>query len=175
TRNATTQHHSRTNNNDNTTNNKDTTKHRNQVNITNINANKDELLQLVLVGQPELRDIVHRPDLTQFAQRVAANFHLKAMDSDTVRDYIHHRLEVAGAKREIFSTAATEMIFAATGGVPRLVNQLCDLSMLYAYTDNQQKVTGAVVHQVLGDGVFFGGGAVPGEKDKPVFQTRHVK
>lgn len=143
--------------------------------FTNINANKDELLQLVLVGQPELRDIVHRPDLTQFAQRVAANFHLKAMDGDTVRDYINHRLEVAGAKREIFSTAAAEMIFAATGGVPRLVNQLCDLSMLYAYTDNQQKVTGAVVHQVLGDGVFFGGGTLLGEKDKPVFQTRHVK
>lgn len=143
--------------------------------FTNINANKDELLQLVLVGQPELRDIVHRPDLTQFAQRVAANFHLPALDSDAVREYIQHRLEVAGATRDIFSAAACEMIYAATKGVPRLINQLCDLSMLYAYTDNQDRVTAAVVHQVLGDGVFFGGGTVHGEKEVPVFQARYVK
>ena len=65
--------------------------------FTNINSDKDELLQLVLVGQPELRDMVLRPDLTQFAQRVAASFHLTAMDAATVRDYIRHRLKVAGA------------------------------------------------------------------------------
>lgn len=143
--------------------------------FTNINSNKDELLQLVLVGQPELRDIVRRSDLTQFAQRVAANFHLAALDADAVRDYVNHRLQVAGAKTNIFSAAATEMVYAATKGVPRLINQLCDLSLLYAYTDNQQKVSGAVVHQVLSDGVFFGGGTGLGEKDDVVFQTRHIK
>ncbi len=66
--------------------------------FTNINAGKDELLQLVLVGQPELRDMVRRPDLTQFAQRVAASFHLPAMDAATVRHYISHRLKVAGGR-----------------------------------------------------------------------------
>ena len=123
--------------------------------FTNINANKDELLQLVLVGQPELRDIIRRPDLTQFAQRVSAAFHLNAMDSPTVRAYIRHRLNVAGADRDIFSVAAADLIHEATKGIPRLVNQLCDLAMVYAYTKNNQKVSRLTVQQVLDDGVFF--------------------
>jgi type II secretory pathway predicted ATPase ExeA len=127
--------------------------------FTNINTGKDELLQLVLVGQPELRDIVHRPDLTQFAQRVAASFHLSAMDAPTVRAYIRHRLAVAGATADIFSPAAADMVHEATGGVPRLVNQLCDLAMVYAYTKGQVRVARLTVHQVLDDGVFFAGGA----------------
>lgn len=129
--------------------------------FTNINANKDELLQLVLVGQPELRDTIRRPDLTQFAQRVAASFHLPAMDATMVRNYIQHRLRVAGASQNIFSPTATAMICEATGGVPRLVNQLCDLSMVYAYAKNQYRVLRPTVQQVLDDGVFFGGGAGP--------------
>ncbi len=126
--------------------------------FTNINSNKDELLQLVLVGQPELRDLVTRPDLTQFAQRVAANFHLSAMDGPTVRSYIRHRLRVAGAESAIFSLAAADMVFQATRGVPRLVNQLCDLAMVYAYTKGHRQVPRLTVQQVLDDGVFFGGG-----------------
>jgi general secretion pathway protein A len=126
--------------------------------FTNINANKDELLQLVLVGQPELRDIVRRPDMRQFAQRVAANFHLAAMDGPTVRAYIHHRLKVAGLDRNVFSRAATDLIFAVTGGVPRLVNQLCDLSMVYTFTKNQKIIMSQTVQRVLDDGAFFASG-----------------
>jgi type II secretory pathway predicted ATPase ExeA len=126
--------------------------------FTNINTGKDELLQLVLVGQPELRDMVRRPDLTQFAQRVASSFHMTAMDAQTVRGYISHRLKVAGAETEIFSPAAKDLIHEATRGVPRLVNQLCDLSLVYAFTKEQQKVSRPTVQQVLDDGVFFGGG-----------------
>jgi general secretion pathway protein A len=126
--------------------------------FTNINTGKDELLQLVLVGQPELRDMVRRPDLTQFAQRVAASFHLSAMDAPTVRSYISHRLKVAGAEAEIFSPAAKALVHEATRGVPRLVNQLCDLAMVYAYTKEKLKVSRPTVQQVLDDGVFFGGG-----------------
>jgi len=137
--------------------------------FTNINSNKDELLQLVLVGQPELRDLVRQPNLTQFAQRVAANFHLSAMDAQMVRAYISHRLKVAGAQHEIFSLSSTDMIHAITGGVPRLVNQLCDLSMVYAYTKNQQRVLRLTVQQVLDDGVFFGGGT--GAAQTPVFKA----
>lgn len=125
--------------------------------FTNINANKDELLQLVLVGQPELRDIVRRPDLRQFAQRVSAAFHLPAMDVQTVRAYIRHRLSVAGGAPDIFSLPASDMIHEATGGVPRLVNQLCDFALVYAYTKNSPKVSRLTVHQVLEDGVFFAG------------------
>lgn len=123
--------------------------------FTNINANKDELLQLVLVGQPELREMIHRPDLRQFAQRVSAAFHLEAMDEATVLAYISHRLKVAGAKSELFHRSARSLVYEATGGVPRLVNQLCDLSMVYAYTKENSNVTRLTVQQVLDDGVFF--------------------
>jgi type II secretory pathway predicted ATPase ExeA len=126
--------------------------------FTNINSGKDELLQLVLVGQPELRDMVRRADLTQFAQRVSAAFHLSPMDAPMVRAYIRHRLEVAGAKGDIFSVMASDMIHEVTGGVPRLVNQLCDLSLVYAYTKNHNRVTRLTVQHVLDDGVFFGAG-----------------
>lgn len=125
--------------------------------FTNINSNKDELLQLVLVGQPELRDIIRRPDLRQFAQRVSAAFHLSEMDLPTVRAYIRHRLKVAGAQSDIFSLAACDLVHEATGGVPRLVNQLCDFSMVYAFTKNSTKVVRLTVQQVLDDGVFFAG------------------
>lgn len=123
--------------------------------FTNINSNKDELLQLVLVGQPELLDMVRRPEMRQFAQRVASSFHLHSLDARTVRKYIEHRLAVAGATRNLFSRAATDQIYEATGGVPRLVNQLCDLSMVYAFTRGNKSVTGHTVQKVLDDGAFF--------------------
>ena len=123
--------------------------------FTNINANKDELLQLVLVGQPELRDVVRQPQLRQFAQRVSSAFHLSAMDQRTVRNYISHRLKVAGARNEIVQLAARDLIFEATGGVPRLVNQLTDMAMVYAFTKGNKTVTPLTVQQVLEDGTFF--------------------
>ena len=126
--------------------------------FTNINTSKDELLQLVLVGQPELRDTIRRPDLTQFAQRVSASFHLTTMDVPTVRAYITHRLRVAGAQSNIFSQTAAQLIHEAARGVPRLVNQLCDLALLYAFTENKHAVSRLTVQQVLNDGVFFAGG-----------------
>ncbi|MEO6301306.1 MAG: AAA family ATPase [Paracoccaceae bacterium] len=123
--------------------------------FTNINSNKDELLQLVLVGQPELRDTIHRADLTQFAQRVSAAFHISAMDAPTVRGYIRHRMAVAGAKEVVFSLSASDMIHANTGGIPRLVNQLADLSLVYAFSKGAKRVHRITVQQVLHDGVFF--------------------
>lgn len=123
--------------------------------FTNINSNKDELLQLVLVGQPELRDIIRRPEMRQFAQRVASSFHLRAMDKKTVRKYIAYRLKVAGALRNFFSPAATDLIYEVTNGVPRLVNQLCDLAMVYASVRGGKSVSRHTVALVLDDGAFF--------------------
>lgn len=141
--------------------------------FTNINSGKDELLQLVLVGQPELRDIVRRPDLTQFAQRISAAFHLPSMDGPTVRAYIRHRLAVAGAKEELFSLSAADLVFSATGGVPRLVNQLCDLALVYAFTKGHKRVVRLSVQQVLDDGVFFAARPrPPAEPQAPDSQNR---
>lgn len=132
--------------------------------FTNINSNKDELLQLVLVGQPELQEIIRRPEMRQFAQRVASSFHLRAMDMKTVRKYVGHRLEIAGAERNFFSPAAIELIYEATAGVPRLVNQLCDLSMVYAFTRGRRGVVRHTVEMVLSDGAFFAA-SLPREED----------
>lgn len=126
--------------------------------FTNINSNKDELLQIILVGQPELRATISTPGLSQFAQRVASNFHLPSLDGEMVQTYVDHRLSVAGATEQIFSRDACDLIFRVTKGVPRLINQLCDLSLLYAYTDDKKLVTADTVNQVLADGVFFGSG-----------------
>jgi type II secretory pathway predicted ATPase ExeA len=123
--------------------------------FTNINSGKDELLQLVLVGQPELRDVISQPNMRQFAQRVASNFHLTAMDRATVHAYVAHRMQVAGRPRRVFGKAAVDLIHDRTGGVPRLVNQLCDLSLVYAFTRGRKLVSVETVQQVLDDGVFF--------------------
>lgn len=139
--------------------------------FTNINAGKDELLQLIIVGQPELRDVVMRPDLRQFAQRVAASFHLPEMGSDGVADYITHRLAVAGRTDPVFDAGAMAAIHEATRGIPRLINQLCDLALVYAFTMDRQDVDRAIIAQVLRDGVFFGGGQ---SAQTPAFQRRGV-
>jgi type II secretory pathway predicted ATPase ExeA len=142
--------------------------------LTNINSGKDELLQLVLVGQPELRDTIRRPDLVQFAQRVTSSFHLPAMDAEMVRGYIRHRLAVAGAPWPIFDEAAMNRVHAATRGVPRLVNQLCDMAMVYAYAKEETTIGVETIEQVIADGVFFAGGADPGAAEaapQPAPQT----
>lgn len=124
--------------------------------LTNINAGRDEVLQLLLVGQPELRAMVRRPDLVQFAQRVAASYHLPRLDVTSTAGYIAARVRHAGGNPAIFSRQAAELIHQATGGVPRLVNQLCDLALTYAFAANLPMVKRETVAQVLADGVFFG-------------------
>lgn len=127
--------------------------------LTNINAGKEEVLQLLLVGQPELRTMVRRPDLVQFAQRVAASYHIPRLDVAAVAGYIASRLKAAGGKPGIFSRQAAELVHRATGGTPRLINQLCDLALTYAYAANEPIVKSATVERVLRDGVFFAAGA----------------
>lgn len=124
--------------------------------LTNVNSGKDEVFQLILVGQPELRRTILRPKLKQVAQRIAASFHLGAMQEDEVLDYVHHRLRTAGGSGEEFTPDAVALIHEKTGGIPRLINQLCDLSLMYAWTDDEEIVSADTVEAVLEDGVFFG-------------------
>ncbi|MEI4488226.1 AAA family ATPase [Frigidibacter sp. MR17.14] len=138
--------------------------------LTNINTNKDELIQLILVGQPELRDIIRAPEMRQLAQRVAASFHLPAMDPETVAEYIAHRLRTAGGRGDEISPGIALRIHSLTGGVPRLVNQLCDLALTYAWVSEQAQVTEETIAAVLEDGVFFAAGTHPeaeGHKERP--------
>lgn len=126
--------------------------------LTNINVGRDEVLQLLLVGQPELRAMVRRPDLVQFAQRVAASYHLPRLDAANTGGYIAARIRRAGGNPNVFSRQAAELIHQATDGVPRLINQLCDLALTYAFAEGAQMVKRETVAQVLRDGVFFGVG-----------------
>jgi len=134
--------------------------------FSNINADKDQLLQLILVGQPELRDLVRQPILQQFAQRIAAEFHLRALTAEEADEYILHRLRHAGADREIIDGEARHLIHLAGRGIPRLINQLCDYALVYAFSEDRPLADAALVREVLEDrrqsGVFAavtGGGA----------------
>jgi type II secretory pathway predicted ATPase ExeA len=124
--------------------------------LTNINSNKDELVQLVLVGQPELRALIMKPELKQFVQRVGSSFHLSAMNRENVAAYVVHRLRVAGGSGKEISEMALTRVFELTGGVPRLINQLCDLGLVYAFSAEEHMVTEETIANVLADGVFFG-------------------
>jgi type II secretory pathway predicted ATPase ExeA len=123
--------------------------------LTNINSGKDEILQLVLVGQPELREMVLEPSLRQLAQRIAASFHLLPMDEKSVLELIQFRLQAAGGTGAEITPAAVKTIHRVTHGVPRLVNQLCDMALLYAWSMDNHHVDEHVVQSVLDDGVFF--------------------
>lgn len=123
--------------------------------LTNINFGDHELVQLVLVGQPELQDIIMRSDMTQLAQRVSASVYLKGLQEEDVGAYIRHRLEIAGTTREVFEPETFSLIFDVTGGVPRLINQLCDFSLLYAFVEERETVDVATIQSVLDDNLFF--------------------
>ncbi|KAB2540720.1 ATPase [Salipiger aestuarii] len=129
--------------------------------LTNINSGPDELLQLILAGQPELRDMVRRPDMTQFAQRVAAAAHLGAMSPGEVRAYIGHRSETAGGGAMLFDDAAIALIAEVSRGVPRLVNQLSEMALMYAFAADAATVARGSVQAILDDDAFFGGDHPP--------------
>jgi len=113
-------------------------------------------VQLLLVGQPPLLRTLRAPDLAPFAQRIAVGRHLGALAPDEVGGYIAARLAAAGGKPAIFSRQAAELVHRASGGLPRLVNQLCDLALTYAAAENAPDVRRATVVDVLRDGIFFG-------------------
>ena len=119
--------------------------------FSNINADQDELIQLVLVGQPELRDMIKSPKLVQFAQRISSDCHLPAMSGAAVRDYIAHRTYVAGATRDIFTDDACAAIHTASAGVPRLINQLCDYALVYAFGEGLYRVDERIIQLVVED------------------------
>lgn len=139
--------------------------------FTNINSNKDELVQLLLIGQPELRDIIRRPDMKQFAQRSASSFHLSHMDQRTVYSYIVHRIEKAGGRAHMFSREASDLVHEITGGIPRLVNQLCDIAMLYGSISKREIVDVEHVRAVLKDGAYFSPVIAPDDTKGPDGQT----
>lgn len=115
--------------------------------LTNLETDSEKLLQIILVGQTELRDTLRRPQLRQLAQRITARYHLTPLSLDDTRQYIDHRLAVAGANRPLFEAAAGRFIYRRTQGVPRLINALCDRALLGAYAAERLTVDVALARQ----------------------------
>ena len=110
--------------------------------LSNIETHKEKVLRIILAGQPELRDKLDSPKLRQLAQRVRLRFHLGALDKQDTRSYISHRLKVACAESEdLIAADALDAIYLYTGGVPRLINTLCDTALLCAFADNKPAAT----------------------------------
>jgi general secretion pathway protein A len=124
--------------------------------LSNINADKDQLLQMVLVGQPQLRGLLNRPELRQFAQRVAVDYFVPPLEPHDVALYVKHRLEVAGCKEELFSPKALVRICDATHGIPRSINILCDTTLVYAFAAEAKQVELSLVDEVLADRREYG-------------------
>lgn len=108
--------------------------------LTNINAERDQLLKIVLLGQPELLDLLSQPRLSQIAQRVSVEYHLEPLNRLDTRSYIHHRLEKAGGNPELFTDKACDVIYCLSGGVPRLINTLCDYALVYGFARGVDKI-----------------------------------
>lgn len=117
--------------------------------LSNVNADKDQVLQIILVGQKELRETLQRPDLVQFAQRVASDYHLEGLSEEEVGTYIRHRLKVVGATDpEIFDDAACKEVYRNTAGVPRLINLLCDTALVYGFAEQTPHISAELVGEV---------------------------
>jgi general secretion pathway protein A len=119
--------------------------------LSNINSEKDLLLQILLVGQPELRIKLSRPELRQFAQRVSVFFDLKQLDREETHEYVRHRLKIAGGDPALFRPDAIDLIHARTGGVPRLINLMCDFALVYGFSDRRDAIDAELISQVVRD------------------------
>lgn len=122
--------------------------------LTNLETHKEKLLRIMLVGQPELSELLSSPNLRQLASRITARYHLTPLEEDETAEYVRHRLRVAGSEEELFPQNAVTEIHRRTRGVPRLINALCDRALLGAYGSHQRKVTPEMVRvaalEVLG-------------------------
>lgn len=119
--------------------------------LSNVNSEKDLVLQVLLVGQPELRATLARPELRQLAQRISVDWHLRPLERAETLAYVRHRLAAAGGPADLFTDEALEEVHCRSGGVPRLVNQLCDIALVYGYAGGQRTIGRAVLAQVLAD------------------------
>lgn len=126
--------------------------------FSNVNFGQAMLLQTVLVGQPSLRDILRRPEMRQFAQRVAVDYILSPLDKDQTEAYIRHRLSIANpAKEGVFTPEACEAVFEASRGIPRLINLLCDTALVYGFADQKKEIDADTVREMLEDKAREGG------------------
>jgi general secretion pathway protein A len=124
--------------------------------LTNVNADDHQVLQMLLVGQPELHDLLKRHDLRQLAQRISVSHRLETLDEKETAAYIRHRVTVAGGNPDIFHKNALRLIYRNSGGVPRVINTLCDLALVYGFAEGKPQIDALVIADVARDRIDTG-------------------
>lgn len=117
--------------------------------LSNINVDKDVFLQLLLLGQPQLREQLRNPDLEQFVQRISASYHLGRLSAEEVFYYIRHRIEIAGGRKEIFTPDACHAIFHYSRGIPRIINLICETALVLSYGSGIKVITGKAIEEFV--------------------------
>ena len=117
--------------------------------LSNLQGDDQMLLQIMLVGQPELKIRLKDPGFSQFAQRIAVNYHLESLTHSETAEYIKHRLKKTGGDLTIFSAEAIEAIFRSSGGIPRTINLLCDSALVYGFADEVQSIDVGIIENVI--------------------------
>lgn len=142
--------------------------------LSNVNVDKRLLFQTILVGQPELREMLKRPDMRQFVQRIGVDYHLQPLSEQEAVGYVKHRLKVAGGNPELFSRSAIELAHLHSGGIPRLINQLCELALVYGYSAGLRSIGPDIMEHVIADRVAGGlfPSAAPAETAAPPPRSR---
>ena len=125
--------------------------------LTNLETAKQKLLQIILIGQPELRELLARNDLRQLAQRITGRYHLEPLEAEELQAYVRHRLEVAGSRAQIFSAGALRVLHQSSSGIPRLVNVIADRALLGAWSQEEPNISAKMArkaaHEVFGERV----------------------
>jgi general secretion pathway protein A len=119
--------------------------------LTNLETSKEKLLQVVLLGQPELRDLLQRRSLRQLAQRITARFHLSPLGPGDTHLYVRHRMQVAGAQRNPFKRGAMNALYQRSQGIPRLINIIADRALIAAFVKERTDVNAAMVHKAANE------------------------
>ena len=115
--------------------------------LTNLETDEQKLLQIILIGQPELRDRLNAPEMEQLNQRITARFHLRALSPKQVKEYIKHRLKTGEGNEDLFSNSNINYVYKLTGGIPRLINVLCDRTLLGAYVLRKKTITNEIIQK----------------------------
>lgn len=124
--------------------------------LTNVNADEHLVMQLLLVGQPELHDLLKRHELRQLAQRIGVFARLGPLDEKETADYIRHRIQVVGGNPNLFHKNALRLIHWNSGGIPRVINTLSELAMVYGYADGKRRIDATLIADIARDRIGTG-------------------
>ena len=136
--------------------------------LTNLETDKRKLLQVIMLGQPELNRMLERPELRQLAQRVTARYHLEPLSENDIEGYLRHRLAVAGVERPLFPVKTVDKLYSLTAGVPRVINLLCDRALLGAYVKGENIVSPALLIEAANE--VFGKKSPRGSEENNLWQ-----